>query len=404
MYSGLEDFELADFDENIDDASGRAYEKSQFMAALVNEDFDGIIGMANCSNFFLTGPAGSGKSYLARCFAQTAKEEDYEVYHIDCEDIMTEEDPGEVWKEIFADVIRKSDVDGDYDQKIFLYLENLDAVKENRKSVRVISAALKEIANVDCKCIIVSTDITGSSVPTTILKQFSIIELDKPDEDARKDYFKSLLKIKWENPDNEKEVIVFYPLALGAEEKKEDDKDYDELSVLALYCAEKTEGLTFGQLQIVLNQLNRQLKRTLQRITDNDVSAIGAHVKYGKGYVVTEEEFLEIVAKIRNGAKVLEQAERFEQGRGNIPAMAQPQVVYAQPMMMSNMQMSNMQMVGGYPMAGGYGTPATPDDARINFLKQVADDANPEVAALQTAFDIAQTSINTDQSGMEGFV
>ncbi len=402
MYSDLDDFKLEDFDETLEDASGRAYEKSQFMAALVDEDFDGVIGMANCSNFFLTGPAGSGKSYLIRCFAQTAKEEDYEAYHIDCEDIMAEDDPGEVWKDIFADVIRKADVDGEYDQKIFLYLENLDAVKENRKSVRVISSALKEIFRMDCKCIIVSAGITGASVPTSILKQFSIMELDKPDEDARRDYFKSLLKIELEDSeddDEEAEAIVFYPLALGADENKETEEDYDELSLIALYCAEKTDGLTFGQLQIVFNQLNRKLKTTLQRITDKDADSIKAHVKNGKGYVVTEEEFLEIIANIRKGAKVLEQAERFEQGGGNSSVVSQPQVVYTQPMMMPN-----MQPMGGYPMPGGYGTPGKPEDARIDFLEKVANDDNPEVSALNTAFEMAQTSVNTDNSDMEGII
>ena len=60
MYFELDDFEFKEFDENLEDASGRTYEKAQFMAALVAEDFDGIIGLANCSNFLLTGPAGSG--------------------------------------------------------------------------------------------------------------------------------------------------------------------------------------------------------------------------------------------------------------------------------------------------------------------------------------------------------
>ncbi len=402
MYFDLEDFEFEEFEENLEDAAGRSYEKSQFMAALVEENFDGIIGMANCSNFFLTGPAGSGKSYLAKCFAQTAKENDYDVYQIDCEDIMEEDDADKGWKGIFEKVLEKTDPEGDYDKKMFLYLENLDAVKDDRKSVRVIASSLKKINNVDCKCIIVSTDLTGTSIPTAILKQFAIIELDKPDEEARIEFFKSVLKITLED---EEKNIIFYPLATGTEETQKNAPQYDELSVLALYCAEKTEGLTFGQLQIVFNQLNRQLKTTLQRITDGDAGAIKAHVTNPqKAYLVTEEEFLEIIAKVRKGAKVLEQAENVEKSGGNtgaVSVVSQPQVVYAQPMVMPG-----MPMAGGYPMPGGYpmGTPTNGEDAKLEFVKQVADDENPMVKDLDRVYEMAQESIGTEKSDMEGFM
>ena len=135
---------------------------------------------------------------------------------------------------------------------------------------------------------------------------------------------------------------------------------------------------------------------TLQRITDNDVDAIKAHVQHGKGYVVTEEEFLEIIAKVRTGAKVLEQAEKVEKSGGDVGAVSvvsQPQVVYTQPMIMQGMPMG-----GGYMMPGGYpmGTPANAEDAKLEYVQKVANDDNPMVKDLDRVYEMAQERIGTN--------
>jgi len=390
---GLDDFEYEGFDESLENVSGREYEKAQFLASAVEQEYDELLYMSNCSKFLLTGPTGYGKSYLAKCYAQTLKEKDYKLYHIDCEDIMDEEEPESVWKEIFRDVLEKTHPEGDYEQKMYLYLEHLDSLKDNKKCIKLIASSLKALSDADCRCIILSTDIDGTSIPTAILRHFTIMELGVPNEDERRAYFQSLLGFEIENPYDEEDTRTFYPLSVSADHTQEsDDEPMEESDLLATYCAEETKDLSFGQLEQVLNQVNRKFKARLQEITDGDASAVFSHVKSGKKhYVVTEDEFRTIIAKVRKMGNVLRQAEgklNSVDNRANM-VVSQPQIAYAAPPM----------IVQGMPMANAYGVPAYGVQSNIvnsqeQLLNNAVESDNPEVSAVRDAFDLIPTDLD----------
>jgi len=390
---GLDDFEYEGFDESLENVSGREYEKAQFLASAVEQEYDELLYMSNCSKFLLTGPTGYGKSYLAKCYAQTLKEKDYKLYHIDCEDIMDEEEPESVWKEIFRDVLEKTHPEGDYEQKMYLYLEHLDSLKDNKKCIKLIASSLKALSDADCRCIILSTDIDGTSIPTAILRHFTIMELGVPNEDERRAYFQSLLGFEIENPYDEEDTRTFYPLSVSADHTQEsDDEPMEESDLLATYCAEETKDLSFGQLEQVLNQVNRKFKARLQEITDGDASAVFSHVKSGKKhYVVTEDEFRTIITKVRKMGNVLRQAEgklNSVDNRANM-VVSQPQIAYAAPPM----------IVQGMPMANAYGVPAYGVQSNIvnsqeQLLNNAVESDNPEVSAVRDAFDLIPTDLD----------
>ena len=252
----LDDFKYEGFDENLDNVAGREYEKAQLLASMTDQAYDELLYMPNCSKFLLTGPTGYGKSYLAKCYAQSLKENQYELYHIDCESIMEEEDPDQIWQDIFREVLEKTHPEGDYEQKMYLYLENIDVLKDNKKCTKLVAASLKALSDADCRCIVLCTDIDGTSIPTVILRQFTIMELGLPDEDERREYFQSLLGFEIENPYDGEDARTFYPLSVSADHNQQGE----DIDLIASYCAEETKDLSFAQLELVLNQVNRKLK------------------------------------------------------------------------------------------------------------------------------------------------
>ena len=400
----LDDFEYEGFDENLDAVSGREYEKAQFLASVAEQAYDELLYMPNCSKFLLIGPTGYGKSYLAKCYAQTLKEKDYKLYYIDCEDIMDEDEPESIWKEIFRDVLEKTHPEGDYEEKMYLYLEHLDLLKDNKKCTKLFAASIKALAEADCRCIIVSTDIDGTSIPASILRQFTIMELGLPDEEERRAYFQSVLGFEIENPYDEEDTRTFYPLDVSADATKQDEDDSEEeIDLIATYCAEETKDLSFGQLEQVLHQVNRTLKARLQEITDGDASAVFSHIKSGKKhYVVTEEEFHAIITKVKKSGNVLRQSEgKLNSVANNFVAngtntvVSQPQIVYAAPPMM----MQGMPMGNGYGMPG-YGMAQNVVNPQEQLLESVANSDDPEVSAVRDAFNMIPDDLDNYLQGV----
>lgn len=396
----LDDFEYEGFDETLNDASGREYEKAQLLASVSDQAYDELLYMPNCSKFLLIGPTGYGKSYLAKCYAQTLKEKEYKLYHIDCEDIMEEEEPDQCWKEIFRDILEKTHPEGDYEQKMYLYMENLDLLKDNKKCTKLVASSLKALSDADCRCIILATDIDGTAIPSSVLRQFTIMELGVPDEDERRAYFQSLLGFEIENPYDEEDTRTFYPLSVSADhvQQSDDEEEMDEIDLLAMYCAEETKDLSFGQLEQVLNQVNRKFKARLQDITDGDAKAVFSHVKSGKKhYVVTEDEFRAIIAKVRKSGNVLRQAEGKENSSGNVvnTVASQPQIVYAAPPMM----MQGMPMAGAYGMQA-YGMQPNMVNPQEQLLNNATDSDNPEVSAVRDAFNMIPNDLDSYMQGV----
>lgn len=385
---GLEGFKYEGFDENLDDVSGYSYVIAQFQAAVVDEPYDELLSLPNCSRFLLMAPAGYGKSYLAKCFSCTAQENGYQLYHIDCEEIMEEDDPDQLFREIFRDVLELSHPEGSEEGKVYLYMEHMEALSENRKCIKIVSRALEAVAAADCRCIVVLTALDAAQVPIAILRQFTVLELGLPDEDERREYFESLLGYEVKERDGESS-IVFYPLNVMTEDlsgEVSEEERANECALLALYCAEKTDGLSFGQLEEVLLLLGRKLKRRLQEITDGDPDNTLAQIKMGKEYIIPEEEFLEIISKVKKTGALLLQAQKAGRSVTNGAAVVgQPQIVYAQaPMMMPGMM----------PGMSGYGTVQSADDARMQLLDDAADSDNPEIEKVLGAFDMIPENLD----------
>lgn len=373
----LEDFECEEFAENLEDVVGRTYEKVQLMAAVPDDEdfyFNQLLQLTNYSMYLFSAPTGYGKSYLAECFAQTMLENDYQVYQIDCEEFMEEEAPESIWKSLLEECVKKSDPEGFEEQKVCLYLQNLSAVESDKKCTRAIAKGLKKISNCNCRCIVLATDNDFSKIPSLILKQFVVLELGLPDEEERTKFFEKFMEFYITDPMTEEDV-PFYLVSAKAEEDDEED-----LERLAMYCAEKTEGLSFGQLMSVMEQVLKAFKMRLKIATDNDFSNTFAQLSAGTGCCVEEAEFLAIIAKVKKIGDVLKQSEAGEKSAGDqgivvAPVINPPQVVV------------NVQANGA---GGGTNTVPVADDNQMSTrdlkIDAVTNDDNPTVAALVAGF------------------
>ena len=377
MYD-LSDYAYDGFRADLEEVSGFAYEKTQLFASMVQEDYDGILFVPCCSKFLLTGPEGYGKSYLANCFSQTLKDAGYSLYRIDCEDIMEEESPENIWKELFDGIMEKTDPDAYDNEKVFLYLENLDVLKDNKKCTKVVASFLKKLSDLDRICIVVSISETGMDIPMPILKQFVVLELDIPDEDSRREFFEKVLGFSVTNPDDPDETIEFSPLDFSVGTEEEAINGFNQLSVLAGFCAEKTEGLSFGQLDLIVNQLVKKAKARLINGTSGNAEFIFSCIQQNNGYIVTEEEFDDIIDRVKQAGKLLEQKETKVESTNS--AIMPTQIICAG----ATPGMQGLQQIGsqGNWMMGGFGGNVTQSQEAYEQFLEAGSGDNPKVSAI----------------------
>ncbi len=414
----LEDFQLEESNLNLNYVYGRQKEKELLLSALGDESFDSLLYLASCSMYLLTGPSGVGKAHLAYCFARDLQlNAGFYVYQIDCEDIMDEEKPELIWEVLLDALIARSDPEGEEGENLCLYLENLRAVKEQHKSVKIITKKLKALKTRKCRCIILATDTTGDEIPTSILKQFTIMELENPNEDERTNVFQQNLSFEVSGFDVETEEeisLMFFPIDISADKNGGDTSAAGmkgELQRIAMYCAENTEGFSFAQLEQVIVLLSKRLKMNLKTVTDNDAEVIIDHIKQGqktneKSYIVEEEDFLSIIAQVRKAGEILKRADESEhnknkEGSGTV-VVNQTQSSMDMKMLekMFSALAANMNVGGGGRSAAVSAPTAqsgfTEEDEARQRLLEAADGKNPEVKAVVAAYETIPNLENID--------
>lgn len=376
--------------DRFEDMCGREYEKELLLSSVFENDFNELLYITNFSFYLASAPKGYGKAYLAMCYAQTLKENGYHVHRINFAEIMKDEGNDALLKTLFNELIERTDPDGESSEKIYIYFENFKLIFEEEKYETIVLEALKKISDLDCKCIIYTTTEDITIISTNFLTMMDIMELDLPDESARREFFEKFLRVNVINPSNDEEVKEIYPINISAQETESEHK---ELDILSIYCAKETEGLSFGQLEKIRIILMKVLKTKLMRLTNGMCDdALWSHVTMGKMYCIDEEGFEEIVYKVRKSGETMRYTENAS-GVSSVNA-SQPQIVYAMPPGMPGGMMNYGSMMGYGDMMQGNGAFVAQQKAREKMLEDAAGD-NPEVATLNAAFSMAEEAIDS---------
>lgn len=378
----LDEKELDMYDE-FEVVCGRDYEKKLLRAAIFNNDYNELLLINDFSMFLVTAPQGYGKSYLAKCYARELTSNGYRVHEIDCEEIMEDENSDTLLKRLFDEVIERTDPDGESEEKIYLCLKNFRMVSEEKKYEKIVLEAFKKIDALNCKCIILATDEDVTSISKNILTVMDIIELGLPDQSERREFFASYLGVDVENPLNDEEIETIYPINISAQETEHDERDN-----LAQYCAEHTEGLSFGQLKKVNQILEKILKSKLVEMTNGmSDDALWSQISMGKNYCIDEEAFDEIVSKVRRVGALMSHKENCF-GDNPVNNVSQPQIIYAMPPGIQG------GMVGYGDMIQGNGNFVTQQKAREKMLENATGE-NPDVNTLNAAYAMAEEMMDS---------
>lgn len=366
--------------ESLDEICGREYEKWILQAGITEKDFNDLLSINNYSIFLLTAPYGYGKTYLAECYAQTLVQNGYKIHQIDCEAFMKEDAPDALLENVLAELAEKTAPNNPHKKKMYVHMKKFSCLAEDEKCEKVLLNFFRQLDMYDCNCIFLATEENVSSIPVSVLRSMEIIELGLPDLSERRTFFADYFGVRVFNPLNEDEYVDIYPLNISAKEKENGKIDIDD-DVITLYCAEETDGLSFGELTQVIKLLSKILKTKLIEATNGDYEdGLYSVVTHSKKYCIEETEFKMVVSKVKkNGA--------FTCGRANLaqsamqqtaPVMTQPQIVYAMPPGMS-----------AYQAADSKQTSSTPSVLSTNFQirEQLLADATSENASVKSVND-----------------
>lgn len=383
--------------ESLEDMCGREYEKWLLQSAISETDFNNLLSINNYSIFLVTAPYGYGKNYLAECYAQTLIQNGYKIHQIDCEAFMKEENPDMLLENILAELAEKTAPNNPYKKKMYLYMKKFGCMAKDEKCEKILMNFFMQLDEYDCNCIFLAAEEDVSSISVPILRNMEIVELGVPDLSERREFFADYFGVNVVNPLNEEEEVTIYPLNISAKEKEDGKIDIDD-DVITLYCAEGTEGLSFGQLAKVIKILSKILKTKLIEATNGDYEeGLYSVVTQSKKYCIEEEEFAMVVSKVKKSGTFTSGRTHSVQGAVQqvSPVIAPPQIVYAMPPGMPAGQMTYSNYSGSNP-----GALNVSSKVREQLLND-ATSANPSVKSVNEAFAMAVAESEVSEQSMD---
>lgn len=290
----------------LDSLSGFRYEKSLMKAICQHEDLDRFFYIPCPKVFLISGPDGYGKHTLAKAFANELSQFGYEFFLFDGELLMKEGDTGETLRALFEEIIRSTipDEETGICHGYYILFDHFDVLCKEKEICDLLSHFFDLIdfddTDYDCNCIFscIANDMTD--IPVKVRKYMNIFELELPDEEDRKEYFRKEFLV-YKDPGRLKEAMI--PV----------NADFPDLSL-----AKITQDFTYGELRKVVLQGKLYYKTKIGNLFPDIVEPYREN-----GEFLTMDEMEVIVSHIRRGKR------KPVQKDNNVPSYAAqiPQIV-----------------------------------------------------------------------------